>query len=106
MSKPNDENEIILDSEGKPEVVEVEDEEGNKIRLEIVGACIDRGAQYYALIPEGSADEEGGFEEFMIYKLKVLENGERELEEIEDDAEFERIADKFLEAFDTETDYD
>ena len=38
---------------------------------------------------------------------KVLnDKGEEELVEIEDDAEFDRIAEKFDEAFDTETDYD
>ena len=103
--KNNEENEIRLE-DGEPEVVTLMDENDEEHRFELIGACNDKGNQYYALIPEGSADEDGGFEEYIILKQIINEDGTEDMVEIEDDAEFERIAAKFDEAFDTEVDYD
>jgi len=106
MSNKKDENEIIIDDEGAPETVTLCDEEGQEFEFEVVGACIDKGVQYFALIPKGSADEDGGFSEFIVFKQVPGKDGENDLVEIEDDAEFDRIAEKFIDAFNTETDYD
>ena len=64
------------------------------------------GVQYFALIPAGSADEDGGFTEYIILKSVKDDAGEEELIEIEDDAEFDRVAATFDDAFDAEYDYD
>ena len=103
--KNTEENEIRLE-DGEPEIVTLTDENNEEHRFELIGACNDKGNQYYALIPEGSADEDGGFEEYIILKQIQNDDGTVDMVEIEDDAEFDRIAEKFDEAFDTETDYE
>lgn len=88
-------------TDGEPEIITLLDENDQEIRFELIGGYNEKGIQYFALIPEGSADEDGGFEEYIILK----QEGD-ELVEIEDDAEFDRIAQVFDDAFDTEIDYD
>lgn len=56
--------------------------------------------QYIALLPiEENSDEEG---EVFLYRFTELENGELELENIEDDDEYEKVADIFDELLDDE----
>jgi uncharacterized protein YrzB (UPF0473 family) len=99
-------DEKMLPIEGEEaEIITLLDENDNEIQFELIGGYTDRGVQYFALIPVGSADEDGGFDEYIILKSVEGENGE-ELVEIEDDAEFERIAAIFDDAFDAEYDYD
>ena len=92
------------DSE-EPEIITLLDENNEEIRFELIGGCVDKGIQYFALIPEGSADEDGGFEEYIILKQITDDEGNM-LVEIEDDDEFNRIAKIFDDAFDAEIDYD
>lgn len=99
--KPAEETEEAEDSER----VTLVDEDGQEHEFELIGGCVDRGCQYYALIPAGAADDEV-IEEYYIFKQVKNEDGTEDLIEIEDDAEFDRIAAKFDEAFDTEIDYD
>jgi len=106
MSENNTNNDEIRIEDGDPEVVTLVDENDEEHRFELIGACNDRGCQYYALIPEGSADEDGGFEEYIILKQILNADGTEDMVEIEDDEEFDRIAAKFDEAFDTDIDYD
>ncbi|MBQ2511807.1 MAG: DUF1292 domain-containing protein [Clostridia bacterium] len=87
------------------ERVTLVDEDGQEHEFELIGGCVDRGCQYYALIPAGDADSDV-IEEYYIFKQIKNEDGTEDLVEIEDDAEFDRIAAKFDEAFDTEIDYD
>ena len=82
------------------------DENDEEHEFELIGGCVNGGVQYFALIPAGSADEDGGFEEYIILKQIVNDDGTEDLVVIEDDAEFDRIAAIFDEAFDSETDYD
>ena len=89
----------------EPEIITLLDEDNKEIRFELIGGCVDNGIQYFALIPEGSADEDGGFEEYIILKQISDADGDS-LVEIEDDKEFDRIAKIFDDAFDTEIDYD
>ena len=49
--------------EGEVEIVTLLDENDNEVRFELIGGYVDKGVQYFALIPEGSADEDGGFED-------------------------------------------
>jgi uncharacterized protein YrzB (UPF0473 family) len=100
----SDEKMLPLEGE-EAEIITLLDENDNEIQFELIGGYTDRGVQYFALIPVGSADEDGGFDEYIILKSVQGENGE-ELVEIEDDAEFERIAAIFDDAFDAEYDYD
>lgn len=102
----NEKNIAAAAGDGEPEIVTLLDENGEEIRFELIGGYNDKGVQYFAMIPEGSADEDGGFEEYIILKSVTDAEGNEELEEIEDDKEFDRIAAIFDDAFDAEYDYD
>ena len=54
--------------------------------------------EYISLLPLGGEEEENG--EVFIYRFKLSEDGEPDLENIEDDAEYEMAADAFDEALD------
>jgi len=94
------------ETEEEVEIVTLVDENNEEHEFELIGGLNDKGQQYFALIPAGSADEEGGFEEYIILKSLKNEDGSEDLVEIEDDAEFDRVAQKFDEAFNSEIDYD
>lgn len=100
-NKNQNENNELLEAE----IVTLLDEDDNEIEFEVIGGCVVDGVQYFALIPAGSADDDGGFTEYIILKSVAGEDGE-ELIEIEDDAEFDRVAATFDDAFDAEYDYD
>ena len=97
---------IGVDENEEVEIVTLLDENDNEVRFELIGGYVDKGVQYFALIPEGSADDDGGFEEYIILKSVKDADGNEELVDIEDDAEFERIAAIFDDAFSAEYDYD
>ena len=102
----NNENKNTNDEMLEAEIVTLLDEDNNEIEFEVIGGCVVDGVQYFALIPAGSADDDGGFSKYIILKSVKDENGEEELIEIEDDAEFDRVARTFDDAFDAEYDYD
>ena len=81
------------------------DENGNEIRFELVGACEFKGTQYYAMIPVEDADKDDEFCEYVILKA-VIENGEEILVTIDDDDEFDRVADFFNDELFGSVDYD
>ena len=97
---------IGVDENEEVEIVTLLDENDNEVRFELIGGYVDKGVQYFALIPEGSADDDGGFEEYIILKSVKDADGNEELVDIEDDAEFECIAGIFDDAFSAEYDYD
>ena len=83
----------------------LQDEEGTEYEFELLDTCERNGTRYYALVPvegEGGADE---FCEYTILKSQTL-NGEESLVSIEDDDEFDDIADYFDDLFSQEIDYD
>ena len=83
------------------------DEEGNEIEFELIGSVEVKGVQYYAMIPADAADKaEGEFCEYVILKKSTDENGDETLETIDDDEEFDNIADVFDDMFSEEIDYD
>ena len=103
----NDEKNIpISEEEREVEIITLLDEDGNEVRFELIGGYTEKGVQYFALIPEGSADEDGGFDQYIILKSVVDADGNEELVEIEDDREFEHVASVFDDAFNAEYDYD
>ena len=83
------------------------DENGNEIQLELIGACEFKGVQYYAMIPVDSDDKnkDDEFCEYVILK-SVIENGEEMLVTIDDDDEFDDVADYFDDILTQEIDYD
>ena len=91
----------------KPEEAEVErfmltDEEGNEIEFELIGSGEVDGVMYYAMIPAEEADDESRDTfEYVILKSEVDENGDESLFTIDDDEEFDRVADFFDDMFST-----
>ena len=87
------------------EIYTLQDEEGNEHEFELLDTCEKNGVKYYAMIP---ADGEGKNDEFCEYVIlkAVTEDGEETLVTIDDDDEFDDIADYFDDRFSEEIDYD
>ncbi len=92
---PENEN---VNEEYDPEVYTLTDEEGNELQFALLGTLEHEGQTYKALIPVSENGEEES-EEYVILKCGVDEDGEDILETIEDDEEFDRIADIFDDEF-------
>ena len=85
------------------------DEDGKEIEFELIGSVEIKGVEYYAMIPADAADqaqEDGGFCEYVILKKEKDENGEDMFVTIDDDDEFDDVADVFDDMFSEEIDYD
>ena len=84
------------------ELFTLTDEEGNEIDFELIGSGEVDGVMYYAMIPvEEAEDENRDTFEYVILKSEVDENGDESLSTIDDDEEFDRIADFFDDMFST-----
>jgi len=85
------------------------DEDGKELEFELIGVTEYKGKQYYAMIPADAADqaqgEENGFCEYVILRAEE-ENGEVALVTVDDDEEFDDVADRFDDMFSEEIDYD
>ena len=102
-----DREEIAEDLENGEELMDIytlTDEEGNEAQFELLGELELDGNKYIGLIPLENGDDEG--DEYVIFKCTADENGEDLLETIEDDDEFERVADAFEDRFRSELDLD
>ncbi len=77
------------------------DEDGVEMQFSLLGSCELDGKEYFALIPI-----EEGSEEYVILKKEIDENGEELLVTIDDDDEFDRVADLFEDELFNEIDYD
>lgn len=86
------------------------DEEGNEIEFELIGTAEIKGVLYYAMIPADAADKaqasDDGFCEYVILRAEKDEDGEDTLVTIDDDEEFDDVADYFDDMFSEEIDYD
>lgn len=85
------------------EFVTLEDEEGNVTEFELIDEVEMNGTRYFAIIVAEDGDKT--FCEYGIVKL-VVENGEEMLTSVDDDAEYEKVADYFDEHLASEVDYD
>ena len=78
------------------------DEDGNELEFELIGSGEVDGEMYYAMIPaEDAEDDSKDTFEYVILKSEVDENGEESLFTIDDDEEFDRVADFFDDMFST-----
>ena len=91
-------NEIEEAEEYDPEIYTLTDEDDNELHFALLGTLEHEGNVYKALVPVNEDGEEQS-EEYVILKCAVDENGEDVLETIEDDDEFEKIADIFDDEF-------
>ena len=78
------------------EIYTLTDEDGTDAEFELLAELEDNGITYLAMAPLDETAEEG---EYVILKVEVDENNEETVVSIEDDDEFERIADMFDDLF-------
>ena len=91
-----------LPEEEQVERFTLTDEEGNEIEIELIGSGEVDGVMYYAMIPaEEAEDENRDTFEYVILKSEVDEDGDESLFTIDDDEEFDRVADFFDDMFST-----
>ena len=95
----------MQEQEAEVEIYTLQDEEGNDHEFELIGTCERNGVTYYAMIPVEENEKEDEFCEYVILK-GVVENGEESLVSIDDDDEFDDVADYFDDLFSEEIDYD
>jgi uncharacterized protein YrzB (UPF0473 family) len=91
------------------EIFTLTDEDGNEIEFEVIGQHEMNGQRYVALLPvedETEEDENGNIEwEYVI--LKLAKDGDEDiLVTVDDDDEFDDIADYFDDLFSEQIDYD
>lgn len=91
-------------AENEKDIFTLTDEEGNESQFELIGNLDIDDSTYVALVPVGSEDAEE--EEYVILKVEEDENGEEFLVTIDDDDEFDKVADAFEDEFMAEFDYD
>ncbi|MBE6585311.1 MAG: DUF1292 domain-containing protein [Ruminococcaceae bacterium] len=82
------------------------DEEGNELEFEVIGTAELNGQIYYAMIPVDDQPDEEGVCEYVILKAIEEEDGEISLISVEDDDEFDDVADYFEDMLSDEADYD
>ena len=94
MSKQN--NNPAENEEYGNDFVTLVDENGKETEFEIVDSLVSDNNEYYALIPvETSENVDSDNGELVILKV-IEENGEEFFYEIEDDDEYETVADAFI----------
>ncbi len=91
----------ILEEEG--EKIILTDEDGNELEFELIDSAVLKGNQYFACIPADAKDSE--YLEYVILKLTV-EDGEEFLVSVDDDDEFDDVADYFDDRLADEVDLD
>lgn len=92
-----------------PETYTLTDDEGNEFEVELLASFEFEGKQYRAITPVEDADAKKGNDqmiEYDILEVSADDNGDEILTSIEDDEEFDRVADFFDDAFFGEVDYD
>lgn len=92
-----DNNEFEFETES----VTLTDEDGVEKNFDIIGTLELDGNMYFALV-----DAEGDEDEYIILKSVIDENGDEILITIDDDDEFDKVADAFDNELMSEYDYD
>ncbi len=94
------------EKEFETEYYTLTDEEGNELQFEVIASAEIEGTVYYAMIPVDDQPEEEDVYEYVILKAEKDEDGEDVLVTIDDDEEFDSIADYFDDMLSDEADYD
>ena len=96
-------------NENEREFFTLVDEDGSEIEFEKIGEITLGEKVYFAMIPAEAAENaqnDGGFCEYVVLRLEKDENGEDTLVSVDDDDEFDNVADVFDDMFSEEIDYD
>lgn len=81
------------EEEFEVQLVTLVDEDGNEQEFEVIEIFEVDGKEYVAIAPpEGEEDDD----EVMVFRLEVDENGEELLHDIEDDDEWNKVADAYM----------
>lgn len=75
-------------------------DDGTEMECEILAIFPANNNDYIALIPTTPSDDNDDEDEVLLYRYKELEDDEVELTSIEDEEEFEIVADAFDELLD------
>lgn len=86
----------LPEEEFESEIFTLTDEDGNDAEFELLAELEDNGVTYLAMAP---LDETADEDEYVVLKVEVDENGEETVVSVDDDDEFERIADMFDDLF-------
>lgn len=84
----------------EPEIFTLTDEDGSELNFMLLASLEHEGVEYKAMVPVDENGEEES-DEYVILRCGVDEDGEDILETIDDDEEFDRIADIFDDEFET-----
>lgn len=95
-------NEAFLDEDDG--IIELEDEDGNVTAFEFVDRAELNGTVYYALIPVDYDDEEEPAQ-FVVLK-EIIVDGESLLATVDDDDEYNKAGEMFLQRFSEAPDFD
>ena len=82
------------------------DEDGNELQFEVIGSAEIKGCMYYAMVPVDEMTGNEEYCEYVILKAEKDEDGEDVLVTVDDDDEFDDVADQFDAMFSEEIDYD
>ncbi len=90
-------SENIINEDYNPDIITLSDDDGNEFTFEVLDAIENDEARYLALLPvyddpKKMLDDSG---ELVIVKVDE-EDGEEFFSEIEDDDEYEMVADAFI----------
>ncbi len=94
----------IKELEEEEDIYTLTDEDGVEKNFKLLADCEIEGVIYYALIPLEDDGREA--EEYVILRLEKDENGEEMFVTIDDDDEFDRVADIFEDGLFGEVDFD
>lgn len=92
---------MVENNEFEADILTLTDEDGVEKDFAVIGDLEIDGNNYLALVPN---DEEG--DEFVILKIAVDEDGNEMLVTIDDDDEFDKVADAFEDELMEECDHD
>lgn len=91
-----------LENEEEQDIITLTDENGEESDYEVMGTYDEENVTYVALYPLKNNEKE----EYVILKTQVDDSGEEMLITIDDDDEFDRVADIFEDMLFDEIDYD
>lgn len=95
------------EQENSREFYPLTDEEGNTTLFELIAETEYKGKKYYAFIPADEAAQESEEEGvYVILRAEPQEDGTEDWVTLEDDEEFDDVADIFDAMFSEEIDYD
>ncbi len=92
----------MVDNNNEMEVLALTDEDGSVVEFEFIGTVELDGNEYYALVPLEDNDEGA----YIILRAEDAGDGEMNLVTIDDDDEYDRVADLVEDEYFSDIDYD